>query len=171
MTKKIGLFNSLRSSRSSFCAWLIPEAIPLSTPPALEIICMGNCHPLFRYDRRCRHILNYMGHAMLFQALHSGNKMAEHITRRIAWKVDLTPQQRKQVEIIVRTGVAGFREIIDSVYLQVEEQFELLHQEVNSLLTEEQKVKWEKHYKKMKDKLNRHRPGPWNSENIDAHTR
>ncbi|MEW5803881.1 MAG: hypothetical protein AB1847_17440 [bacterium] len=113
----------------------------------------------------------YAGHAMLFQAIHSENKMAEHITRRIAWKVDLTPEQRKQVEIIVRARVAGFREIIDAVYPQVEGQFELLHQEVKSLLTAEQKVKWEKHYKKMKGNLDRHWPGSWNSGNIVEHKR
>jgi adenylate kinase family enzyme len=100
----------------------------------------------------------FAGHQMLSKALQPGHEMATHLTRRIERKLDLTDAQKIQVQKIVDERVAAFRGILGDVYPDILEQFELLRTEVGRLLTEEQKIKWEAHYRKIREKVLSHMP-------------
>jgi Skp family chaperone for outer membrane proteins len=100
----------------------------------------------------------YFGHLMLLQAFQSSDEMAVHLTKRIAWEVDLRATQQEQVQKIVRARLDDFRSIYETVYPRIEEQFEQLHQEVKKILDDKQQEKWEAHYRKMRAAFNRHRP-------------
>ncbi len=97
----------------------------------------------------------HVGGFMIFRAMTPDGKTAEHITKRIDRDLDLTDQQKSQVSQIVAHRVSAFKSILIEDYPRIKEQFELMHTEVASLLTEEQKLKWEKHYKKVQKVLTR----------------
>lgn len=101
----------------------------------------------------------HIGHLMIFHALNPGDEMASHISRRIDRKLDLTETQRSQVNQIVDRRVAAFKEILNEAYPQIQEQIQLMHDEVDRVLTEKQKVKWEEHIDNMKRRLERHKSG------------
>jgi adenylate kinase family enzyme len=81
--------------------------------------------------------------------------MAERITKHIDRDLDLTDEQRAQVAKIVARRVLAFRSILIDAYPRIKEQFQLLHDEVAPILTEEKKLKWEKHYEKMQKVMTR----------------
>jgi adenylate kinase family enzyme len=92
----------------------------------------------------------HAGNVMMFRAISQNGEMAERVTKHIDRDLDLTDEQRFQVAKIVAHRISVFKNIlIDDAYPRIKEQFELLHGEVASILTEEQKIKWEKHYEKM----------------------
>ncbi len=91
----------------------------------------------------------HAGHVLMFRAVSPGGEMAERVTRHINRDLDLTPEQRSQVAKIVAHRVSAFKDIFMDAYTRLKQQFELLHDEVAPVLSEEQKVKWEKHYNKM----------------------
>lgn len=100
----------------------------------------------------------FVGHQMLSKALQPGHEMATHLTRGIERKLDLNDAQKIQVRKIVDARVAAFRGILGDVYPKILGQFELLHTEVGQLLTEEQKIKWEAHYEKIRENVLSHMP-------------
>jgi hypothetical protein len=91
----------------------------------------------------------HAGSVMMFRAISPRGDMAERVTKHIDRDLDLTDEQRSQVARIVALRISAFRNIVIDAYGKTEEQFELLHDEVAPILTEEQKPKWEKHYKKL----------------------
>ena len=95
------------------------------------------------------------GHVMMFRAIRPGGGMAERVTKHIDRDLHLTDEQRAQVARIVSHRVSAFKGILMDAYVRTKEEFELLHDEVVPLLTEEQKPKWEKHFKKMQRVITR----------------
>lgn len=91
----------------------------------------------------------HAGHVMMFHAISPDGEMAERITKRIDSAIDLTDEQRSQVEKIVAHRVSAFKNILIDIYPRIKEQFKFLHDEVAPILTEEQKLKWENHSIKM----------------------
>ncbi len=91
----------------------------------------------------------HAGSFLIFRAMSPDGKMAEHITKRIDRDLHLTDEQKSQVSKVVDHRVSEFKSILLDVYPRIKEQFELMHVEVAPLLNEEQKSKWEKHYKKV----------------------
>lgn len=91
----------------------------------------------------------HAGNVMMFHALSPDGETADRITKRIARKLDLTEEQRSRVSKIVAQRVSAYKGVLIEAYPRIKEQVELLHDEVAPLLTEDQKVKWEKHYKGM----------------------
>ncbi|MBI4596008.1 MAG: hypothetical protein HY730_06475 [Candidatus Tectomicrobia bacterium] len=91
----------------------------------------------------------HVGHVMIFHAISPNGEMAGRITKQIDRDLNLTDEQRSQVDKIVAHRVSAFGSILIEAYPKIKEQFELLHDEVAPILTEEQKLKWEKHYEKM----------------------
>jgi len=89
------------------------------------------------------------GSVLMFRALSPRGEMAEHVTKRIARDLALTDEQRSQVAKIVARRVSVLRDILTDASSKIKEDFGALHDEVVPVLTEEQKTKWEKHYKKM----------------------
>jgi adenylate kinase family enzyme len=81
--------------------------------------------------------------------------MAERVTKHIDRDLGLTDEQRSQVAGIVAQRVSAFKNILIDTYPRIKEQFELLHDEVAPILTEEQKLKWEKRYKKLEKVITR----------------
>jgi hypothetical protein len=97
----------------------------------------------------------HVGSIMIFHAMSPGDEMAERITKRIDRDLDLTDEQRSQVAEIVARRVSAFKDILTGVYPRIKEQFALLHDEIAPILTEEQKLKWEKHYERMHEVITR----------------
>lgn len=97
----------------------------------------------------------HAGSFMILHVIGRDSKMAEHITKRIDRDLDLTDEQRSQVSKIVSHRVFEFKSILIEDYPRIKEQFELMHTEVALLLTEKQKLKWEKHYKKVQKVFSR----------------
>jgi hypothetical protein len=95
------------------------------------------------------------GHVMIFRAISPGGKIAERVTKHIDRDLGLTDEQRSRVAGIVAQRVSAFQNIVIDTYPRIKEQLELLHDEVVPILTEEQKVKWEKHYKKLQKVITR----------------
>lgn len=95
------------------------------------------------------------GHVMMFRAISRSGDMAERVTKHIDRDLDLTDEQRSQVAKIVAHRVSTFRNILIDAYAGIEEQFQLLHDEVAPILTEEQKLKWEKHYERTQKVMTR----------------
>jgi hypothetical protein len=91
----------------------------------------------------------HAGHVIMFRAISPGGNMAERVTKRIDRDLDLTDEQRAHVSKIVTHRVSTFKTILIDAYAGIKEQLELLHDEVVPILTEEQKLKWERRYKKM----------------------
>jgi hypothetical protein len=91
----------------------------------------------------------HVGNVMIFRAMSPGSGMGEHITKRINRDLRLTDEQRSQVAKIVAHRVAAVKSILMDAYPRIKDQFELFHDEVTPLLTEEQRLKWERHYQKM----------------------
>jgi hypothetical protein len=91
----------------------------------------------------------HAGHVMMFRAISPRGDMAERVTKHIDRDLHLTDQQRTQVAKIVAHRVSAFKTILIDAYAGIKEQFELLHDEVAPILTDEQKLKWERRYKKM----------------------
>ncbi len=91
----------------------------------------------------------HMGSVMIFHAMSRGDEMAERIAKRIDRDLSLTEAQRSQVAEIVARRVSAFKRILTEIYPRIKEQFTLLHDEIAPILTEEQKLKWEKHYQRM----------------------
>jgi LPS O-antigen subunit length determinant protein (WzzB/FepE family) len=98
-------------------------------------------------------VVLYAGHKVLYKALHPGHEMAEHLTRRIDRKLDLTDAQETQVRKIVNLRVAAFRGVLVEAYPEILEQFDLLRTDVEQLLTEEQAVKWKAHYQNIRKRI------------------
>jgi len=90
----------------------------------------------------------HAGHVMMFRTISPNGDMAERVTKHIDRDLDLTDEQRPQVAKIVTHRVSTFKNILIDAYAGIKEQFELLHDEVAPILTEEQKLKWEKHYER-----------------------
>jgi hypothetical protein len=97
----------------------------------------------------------HAGNVMMFRAIRPGGEMAERVTRHIDRDLHLTDEQRSQVAKIVAHRVSAFKNILIDAYARIKGEFELLHDEVAPILTEEQKLKWEKHYKKMQKVITR----------------
>jgi len=97
----------------------------------------------------------HVGNVMMFHAITPGDEIAERVTKRIDRDLDLTDEQRPQVSEIVAHRVSAFKNILLDAYTRIKAQFELLHDEVAPILSEEQKLKWEKHYKKMQKVITR----------------
>ena len=97
----------------------------------------------------------HAGHVMMFRVISPSGKMAERVTKHIDRDLGLTDEQRSQVAGIVAHRVSAFKNILIDTYPRIKEQFELLHDEVAPILTEEQKLKWEKHYKKLEKVITR----------------
>jgi hypothetical protein len=95
------------------------------------------------------------GHVMTFYARSPAGEMAERITKRIDRELDLTDEQRSQVAKIVAQRVFAFKNTFNDAYFRIKEEFELLHDEVAPILSDEQKLKWEKRYKKMQKVMTR----------------
>ena len=100
----------------------------------------------------------HVGHSMILHTLNPGDRMASHITRKIDRKLDLTDEQKAEVEKIVTHRVSEFRNILDTMYPDIKKQITSMHQEVAGILTEKQRVKWEKHTRKIQRKLEQHKP-------------
>ncbi len=92
---------------------------------------------------------------MMSRAISPSSELAERITKHIDRDLDLTAEQRSQVAKVVAQRVSGFKSILMDAYDRIKEQFQLLHDEVAPILTEEQKLKWEKHYEKMEKVITR----------------
>ena len=92
---------------------------------------------------------------MMSRAISPSSELAGRITKHIDRDLDLTAEQRSQVAKVVAQRVSGFKSILTDAYDRIKEQFQLLHDEVAPILTEEQKSKWEKHYKKMQRVITR----------------
>jgi hypothetical protein len=90
-----------------------------------------------------------VGHVMIFRAASPRGDLAERLTKRIDRDLHLTDEQRAQVAQIVALRVGAFKGILTEAYVRTKEEFELFHDEVVPILTEEQKLKWEKGYKKI----------------------
>jgi len=97
----------------------------------------------------------HAGHVLMFRAVSPGGEMADRVTRHIDRDLDLTPEQRSQVAKIVAHRISAFKNILIDAYTRIKEQFQLMHDEVAPILREEQKSKWEKHYKKMQKVITR----------------
>jgi hypothetical protein len=97
----------------------------------------------------------HAGPVMMFHAIRPGDEIAERVTKRIDRDLDLTDEQRSQVAKIVAHRISVFKSILTDAYTRIKEQFELLHDEVVPILSAEQKLKWEKHYKKMQKVITR----------------
>ncbi len=97
----------------------------------------------------------HAGNVMMFRAISPGGEMAERVTKHIDRDLDLTDEQRSQVAKIVAHRVSAFKNILIDAYARIKEEFESLHDEVAPILTEEQKLKWEKHYKKIQKVITR----------------
>ena len=95
------------------------------------------------------------GHVMMFRAISRSGDMAERVTKHIDRDLDLTDGQRAQVAKIVAHRISTSKNILIDAYVRIEEEFELLHDEVAPILTEEQKFKWEKHYNKIQKVITR----------------
>ena len=97
----------------------------------------------------------HVGSVMIFHAMSPGDEMAERITKRIDRNLGLTDEQRSQVAEIVARRVSAFKGIHTSVSPRIKEQFALLHDDIAPILTEKQKLKWEKHYERMHEVITR----------------
>ena len=97
----------------------------------------------------------HLGNAMMFHALSPGSEMAERVMKRIERDLDLTDDQRPRVAEIVVHRVSELKSIFMDASIRINEQFMLLHDEVAQIISEEQKLKWEKHYKKMQKVITR----------------
>ena len=97
----------------------------------------------------------HMGSVMIFHAMSRGDEMAERIAKRIDRDLSLTEAQRSHVAEIVARRVSAFKRILTEVYPRIKQQFTLLHDEIAPILTEEQKLKWEKHYERMEKMITR----------------
>ena len=95
------------------------------------------------------------GHVMMFRAISRSGDMAERVTKHIDRDLELRDEQRSQVAKIVAHRISMSKNILIDAYARIEEEFELLHDEVAPILTEEQKLKWEKHYKKIQKVITR----------------
>jgi hypothetical protein len=91
----------------------------------------------------------HVGNVLMFRALSPRGEMAEHVTKRIARDLALTAEQKAQVSKIVAHRISVFRDILTDASAKIKGDLESLHDEVVPILTEEQKLKWEKHYQKM----------------------
>jgi RNA 3'-terminal phosphate cyclase len=97
----------------------------------------------------------HLGNVMMFHAVSPGGEMAERVMKRIDRRLDLTDSQRARVSEIVAHRVSVFKSIFMDSHIRIKEQFELLHDEIAQVLSKEQKLKWEKHYKKMQKVITR----------------
>jgi hypothetical protein len=97
----------------------------------------------------------HAGSVMMFRAISPRGEMAERVTKHIDRDLDLTDEQRSQVAKIVAHRISASKNILIDAYVRIEEEFELLHDEVAPILTEQQKLRWEKHYKKLKGVITR----------------
>ncbi len=91
----------------------------------------------------------HAGHLMMLRAMNPRGELAERITKHMNKDLKLTEEQRTQVAKIVADRVSVSRGILLESYGRIKEQFQLLHDQVVPILSEEQKAKWEKHYEKM----------------------
>jgi hypothetical protein len=93
----------------------------------------------------------HMGSVMIFRAMGPGDGMAERIAKRIDRDLGLTEAQRTQVAEIVARRVSAFKRLLTEIYPRIKGQVTLLHDEIAPILTEEQKLKWAKHCKRMQE--------------------
>ncbi len=97
----------------------------------------------------------HAGRVMMSRALSPDRGMAEYVMKRLDRNLGLTDEQKSQVSRIVAQRVSAFRGILWETCPRVKEQVDLLHDEIAPLLTEEQKLKWEKQHAKIQGVLTR----------------
>jgi len=93
----------------------------------------------------------HAGSLLLLHAVGPEVKIAQRVTRHLDRDLDLTDEQRAQVVKIVGRRISAFQHIVIDAHARAKEEYELLHDEVAAILTGEQKISWEKHYKKMQE--------------------
>jgi hypothetical protein len=102
----------------------------------------------------------HVGHRLMFEALGHPDRMAERFTKRLRRELNLSDVQTGQVRRILNKHAEEVSRIMEETRPRMEEQFEMMHAEVSTVLDEDQKIKWDEHYEKMKQRFDRHVPPP-----------
>ncbi len=87
----------------------------------------------------------FAGHKIKVHALQHPEEMPAHVTKRLKRHLRLSPEQAEQVEKIVHQRLAIVLEIREKNLPRLKEEFDLMEEEIASLLDERQQKKWKKH--------------------------
>ena len=102
----------------------------------------------------------YLGHDVMLATLGNPSLMAERFHKRLTRELSLSKAQEEEVRTLLMARGQEIHEVMGGVRPRLEEHFRLLHDEVGRVLTNEQKIKWDRRYEKMRKRFERFRISP-----------
>jgi Spy/CpxP family protein refolding chaperone len=90
----------------------------------------------------------------------AGGRMLERLEREL----DLSPEQREELEPIVQKYMQELHEIRRNAGRTIDEKLQLMNEEISSVLDEDQQRRWQHHLERLRERLpgrgRRRGPGP-----------
>lgn len=96
-----------------------------------------------------------LGRKALVHTIRGRDPNPRELTGRMGQRLNLTAEQRKQVEAIVAERMGAVRKIREDSRPRISEQMQLMQKEVAEVLSDEQKAEWRKWFREVQ----RARPG------------
>lgn len=88
-----------------------------------------------------------------FGHYHEPEERAERVARRMSERLELTADQSREIEVILKRRFTAMDEIVKTFHPRMAEQYRLMREEIDPLLTEEQRERWHEKLKKFENRV------------------
>ena len=89
----------------------------------------------------------------IFRIMHDSDHVANEITWRLSWWLNLSDEQKITVKQILTKRHKALQKIFIKTWPQVDHQLNLVEQEVSKVLNPKQAAKWQKKFRKMRKRI------------------